>query len=119
MFDDDLALLRREPFLLGGLAAAADLCMLVGDAAAERHLQRAIAAAEAMPSVTYTGVGCLSYASMLVATGRPDARPRASALVQRSYALARSGGLRGIADLCRELATRTKVAALDAPQALT
>ena len=155
MLEDDAALLRREPFLLSGLASASELCMLVGDAAgarqlydallpyedrcgnvsygvathgpiarhvgrlamkmgdeqtAERHLKRALAAAEAMPSVTYTGIACLSYSVMLFMAGRPDARPRAISLLRRAFALVRRAGLRGIMQLCRDVGQRVNVA---------
>jgi tetratricopeptide (TPR) repeat protein len=149
MFDDDLALLRNEPFLLSGLAAATELCIFVGDAAAasqlydallpyedrcgnvsfgvathgpiarhlgrlalklgrtraaERHLQRALDAAEAMPSTTYTSIACLSYANALLATGSKTRRARE--LLQRAHALATRAGLRGIEQLCRAVAER-------------
>jgi hypothetical protein len=51
----------------------------------------------------------LSYAAMLVAAGRRDAKPRASSLLQRSHALARGAGLRGIAQLCRDLASHASL----------
>ncbi len=152
MLDNDLAVLRREPFLLSGLAAATELCMFVGDAAAaqqlydallpyedrhanvsfgvathgpiarhlgrlalkigrehasEQHLERALEAAEAMPSTTYTCIACLSYANMLLTTGRKPKRGRA--LLQRALTLARSAGLRGIEQLGLAVAKRANV----------
>jgi DNA-binding winged helix-turn-helix (wHTH) protein/tetratricopeptide (TPR) repeat protein len=152
MLENDLAMLRNEPFLLSGLASATELCMFVGDAAdaqqlydallpyedrhgnvsfgvathgpiarhlgrlalkigreqaAERHLQRALEAAEAMPSTTYTSIACLSYANALLTTGRKTRRGRA--LLQRAHALASRAGLRGIEQLGRAIADRTNV----------
>jgi len=152
MLANDLAVLRREPFLLSGLAAATELCMMVGDAAAaeqlydallpyedrnanvsygvathgplarhlgrlalkigrerasEQHLERALAAAEAMPSTTYTCIACLSYANALLTTGRNPQRGRT--LLRRAHTLARSTGLRGIEQLGLAVAERANV----------
>jgi tetratricopeptide (TPR) repeat protein len=152
MLEHDFAALRREPFLLSGLAAATELCMMVGAAreaqqlydallpyedrhanvsfgvathgpvarhlgrlafklgderASERHLQRALAAAEAMPSRTYTCIASLSYANMLLTSGR---KPKyGQELLQRAQTLARSAGLRGIEQLGLAIAERVNV----------
>lgn len=81
--------------------------MRMGDAeAAEQHFLRAVAAAKAMPSPTFSSLCNLEYAWMLVAAGKPTARDRAGRLLAHAFRLAQRAGLFGVAIRCRRLAQR-------------
>jgi DNA-binding winged helix-turn-helix (wHTH) protein/tetratricopeptide (TPR) repeat protein len=149
VLERDLDCLRRDPFTLGALAPAADLCARVGDAeqakllykallpyanrhgvisfgvgthgpferhlghlairigdaaAAEGHLRRALAAAEAMRSPIFISITLLLQAQLLMKGGRPRATERASMCIARAAEIARETGLWGIATHCGALA---------------
>jgi len=80
---------------------------------AERHLERAIVAAERMSSPTFVSLGCITYARLLLLGNDPRARERATQAVVRAFDLAREFGMHALTQECRRIAERGALSLAD------
>jgi hypothetical protein len=83
------------------------LAIRIGDAKrAEGHLQRAVIAAEAMPSPPCLALCCIALARLLLKSVKRDARTRAAELLARANSVAQAAGLWAIATAATLRSTR-------------
>jgi DNA-binding winged helix-turn-helix (wHTH) protein/tetratricopeptide (TPR) repeat protein len=74
---------------------------------AEQHLERAIVAAERMPSPTFVALGSVAYVRLLLLGNESGARERATQTLVRAFELARECGMHALEHECRRIAERS------------